>query len=175
MKTGILAALAALAIIGAAAPALAADEQAAPKDTAADGPSFEFTPNHVGMSVPDLDASIAWYRRMLGFHLVRKMTKDSNPKMVFAWIRHGNFNLELFQVDKGRPMPAYRFDPTADLYVHGLKHLAFEVKDAVAASNELKAKGAKILLGPVIGPSTTYVFIADNSGIPFELIQFKGQ
>jgi hypothetical protein len=46
---------------------------------------------------------------------------------------------------------------------------------AAAAANELKAKGAKILLGPVVGPRTTYVFIADNSGIPFELIQFKGE
>jgi methylmalonyl-CoA/ethylmalonyl-CoA epimerase len=174
MKTGFFAALAALALtgvfIGTGAPALAGDRAPAPE-----GPSFEITANHVGISVPDLDASIAWYHRMLGFDLVRKMTKDADPKMVFALIRRGNFNLELFQVDKSRAMPAYRFDPTADLYVHGIKHLAFEVKDAVAASNELKAKGAKILLGPVVGPRTTYVFIADNSGIPFELIQFKGE
>ena len=175
MKTGFFAALAALALIGGTgAPALAGDG-GTNADGAPDGPSFEITANHVGISVPDLDASIAWYHRMLGFDLVRKMTKDANPKMVFALIRRGNFNLELFQVDKSRAMPAYRFDPTADLYVHGIKHLAFEVKDAVAASNELKAKGAKILLGPVVGPRTTYVFIADNSGIPFELIQFKGE
>lgn len=178
MKTGLFAALAALALIGSAAPAAADTGDTSAKGGAnggSDGPSFQITPNHVGLSVPDLDASIAWYHRMLGFDLVRKMTKDADPKMTFALIRRGDFNLELFQVDKSRPMPAYRFDPTADLYVHGIKHLAFEVKDAVAASNELKAKGAKILLGPVVGPRTTYVFIADNSGIPFELIQFKGK
>ncbi len=43
----------------------------------------------------------------------------------------------------------------------------------VAASKELEAKGAEIVLGPVVGPRTTYVFVADNSGIPFELIEFK--
>ena len=165
MKTLLFAALAALALIWTAAPAMAED----------DGPSFEITPNHVGISVPNLEESIAWYHRMLGFELVRRMSKDADPKMIFALMRHGNFNLELFQVDEDREMPAYRFDPTADLYVHGVKHLAFEVKDAVAASNELKAKGAKILLGPVVTPRTTYVFIADNAGIPFELIQFKGE
>ncbi len=174
MKSGIVAALAGLALVGSAAPAAAAEGDAGAKG-GADGPSFAITPNHVGISVPDLDASIAWYHRMLGFELVRKMTKDADPKMTFALIRRGDFNLELFQVDGGRAMPDYRFDPTADLYVHGIKHLAFEVKDAVAASNELKSKGAKILLGPVVGPRTTYVFIADNSGIPFELIQFKGE
>jgi methylmalonyl-CoA/ethylmalonyl-CoA epimerase len=161
-------ALAGIALIGAGAPATAAEGGSGPA-----GPGFEITANHVGISVPDLEASIAWYHKMLGFDLVRRMSKDADPKMVFALIRRGNFNLELFQVDEDRPMEPYRFDPTADLYVHGVKHLAFEVKDAVAAAAELKAKGAKILLGPVVTPGTTYVFVADNSGIPFELIQFK--
>jgi len=163
MKTLFLAALTALALPWAAALALADDE----------GPGFEFTPHHVGLSVPNLEESIAWYHRMLGFELVRRMSKDADPKMVFALLRHGDFHLELFQVDGNREMPAYRFDPTADLYVHGIKHLAFEVEDARAAAAELSAKGAKIVLGPVESPGATYVFIADNAGIPFELIQFK--
>jgi len=160
-----VAALAALALLWAAAPALADD----------DGPSFEFRPHHVGISVPNLEESIAWYHRMLGFELVRRMSKEADPKMVFALLRHGDFNLELFQVDGDRDMPAYRFDPTADLYVHGIKHLAFEVEDARTAASELAAKGARIALGPVETPGATYVFIADNAGIPFELIQFKAE
>jgi methylmalonyl-CoA/ethylmalonyl-CoA epimerase len=169
MKNGIFAALAALAFIGVQveAPARAAGEEI---DT--DGPSFAMRANHVGISVPDLDESIAWYQRMLGFELVRKMTSE-DPKMVFALLHRDDINVELFQLEEGRAMPDYRFDPTADLYVHGVKHLAFEVEDAVAASSELEAKGARILLGPVVTPRTTYVFLADNSGNPFELIQFK--
>ena len=174
MRTTVFAALAALALIGAPNGAVA-QAPAAQKAPDPDRPSFEIMANHVGIAVPNLDEAIAWYHRMLGFELVRKMSKDADPKMVFALIRRGNFNLELFQVDDFKEMEAYRFDPTADLYVHGVKHLAFEVKDAVAAANELKAKGAKILLGPVVTPGATYVFIADNSGIPFELIQFKAQ
>lgn len=167
MKTGFFAALIALAIIGNGAPAIA---QQAEEDS--NGPSFAIRAHHVGISVPDLDASIDWYHRMLGFELVRKMTKEADPEMAFALISNGTFNIELFEVVEDREMPEYRFDPTADLYVHGVKHLAFEVDDAMAAAAELATRGATILLGPVITPRTTYVFIADNSGNPFELIQF---
>ena len=166
MKTGIPAALAALALVGTTAPLLAQDE-------ATDGPSFTIRAHHTGISVPDLDASIDWYHRMLGFELVRKMSKDADPEMDFALITNGTYNIELFAVHDDREMPDYRFDPTADLYVHGVKHLAFEVDDAEAATAELVAKGAKVLLGPVVTERTTYVFFADNSGIPFELIEFK--
>ncbi len=139
MKTAITAALAALSLTATAAQAQERREDAATTD----GPTFAITANHVGISVPDLDASIAWYHRMLGFELVQTMSKDADPKMNFALIRRGDFNLELFQVDEDRPMPDYRFDPTADLYVHGVKHLAFQVDDAEAAARELAAKGAK--------------------------------
>ena len=142
-------ALAALALLG-PAPAMAQDAQ-----ECADGPSFSIAAHHVGISVPDLDASIEWYHRMLGFELVRKMSKPEDPEMDFALISNGSFNIELFAVVEDRPMPDYRFDPTADLYVHGVKHLAFEVDDAVAAAEELAAKGATVLLGPVVTERTT--------------------
>ncbi|MCP5146376.1 MAG: VOC family protein [Gammaproteobacteria bacterium] len=137
------------------------------------GPSFTLQPHHAGISVPDLEASIAWYHDMLGFEVVRRMEQAANPKMVFALLRRGDFNLELFQVDDGRPMPDYRRDPTADLYVHGTKHIAFEVDDARAAAAELAAKGADIALGPIENPRSIFVFIRDNAGNSFELIQPK--
>jgi methylmalonyl-CoA/ethylmalonyl-CoA epimerase len=165
MKTRYLAALAVLTFLWTATPMVADDA----------GPGFGITPHHVGISVPDLEESIAWYHRMLGFELVRRLSKDADPKMSFVLLRRGDIHLELFQVDEGRDMPAYRFDPTADLHVHGVKHLAFQVEDARAAAAELAAKGARIVLGPIDSPRATYVFIADNAGIPFELIQFKGE
>ncbi len=166
--TRLFTALAALAFTSAATPTMAQDD-AAP----ADGPGFTIGAHHVGISVPDLDASIAWYGEMLGFELVRKMYKPEDPEMNFALITNGAFNIELFEVVEDREMPEYRFDPTADLYVNGVKHLAFEVDDAEAATAELVAKGVTVLLGPVVTERTTYVFFADNSGIPFELIEFK--
>ena len=34
---------------------------------------FDLTPHHVGISIPDLDAAIAWYGAMLGFTVERQM------------------------------------------------------------------------------------------------------
>ena len=137
------------------------------------GPGFEISPHHVGISVPNLEESIAWYHKMLGFELVRRMEQAANPEMSFALLRRGDCYIELFQVVGAKPMPAYRRDPTADLYVHGTKHAAFQVRDARAAADILKAKGAEIALGPVENPRVVFVFIRDNSGNAFELIQFK--
>lgn len=137
------------------------------------GPGFDISPHHTGISVPDLDASIDWYHRMLGFELVRRMHKDADPEMDFALLRRGDCYLELFDVVDGRPLPDYRRDPTADLYVYGTKHVAFRVDDARAAAEELKARGAEISLGPVETPGVIYVFIRDNAGNNFELLQIK--
>jgi len=49
------------------------------------------------------------------------------------------------------------------------------VADVQAAAKELKAKGAEIAMGPVDSPGVAFVFIRDNAGNCFELIQFKKQ
>lgn len=139
------------------------------------GADFAIKPHHIGISVVDLDESIAWYHRMLGFEVVRRMAQDSNPKMIYALLRSGDCFLELFQIADDKPLPEYRRDPTEDLYVQGIKHFAYQVRDAHAAAADLKAKGAEIAMGPVENPNVVFVFIRDNSGNCFELIQFKDQ
>lgn len=141
----------------------------------ADAGFFDIRPHHTGISVANLDESIAWYHKMFGFEVVSRNTQDANPKMTFALLRRGDCYIELFQVVDGKPLPEYRRDPTADLYVHGIKHFAFQVKDARAAAAALKAKGAEIAMGPVENDRVVFVFIRDNSGNAFEMIQFKDQ
>lgn len=136
---------------------------------------FNIAPHHVGISVPNLEESIAWYHEMLGFEVVRRMKQAANPEMIFALLQRGDCYIELFQVVDGKPLPEYRSDPTADLYVHGTKHMAFQVKNVRSAAETLKAKGAEIALGPVENLRAVFVFIRDNSGNTFELIQFKEQ
>lgn len=139
------------------------------------GADFGIKPHHTGISVANLDESIAWYHKMFGFEVVSRNTQDANPKMIFALLQRGDCFIELFQVADGKPLPEYRRDPTADLYVHGIKHFAFQVQDANAAAAALQAKGAEIALGPVENKNVVFVFIRDNSGNAFELIQFKDQ
>jgi methylmalonyl-CoA/ethylmalonyl-CoA epimerase len=132
--------------------------------------SFEITHHHVGISVPNAEESAAWYQKMLGFEVVTRM-KDAG--MTVVHIKRGNSYIELFQVDGAKPLPDYRRDPTKDLGVHGTVHMAFQVSDVFAAVKELKAKGAEVAMAPRDTPGIAFVFIRDNAGNCFELIQYK--
>lgn len=125
--------------------------------------------HHGGLSVPDLAASIAWYRRMLGFALEREQHIPQIPARV-AFLRRGEFRLELFEVEGAAPLPASRRDPHADLHVHGHKHLCFGVPDVTAAFAELRRLGADIIFENVID-GTPMGFFRDNTGNLLELIQ----
>jgi methylmalonyl-CoA/ethylmalonyl-CoA epimerase len=136
--------------------------------------SFEIKHHHVAISVPNAEESAAWYKKMFGFEVVTKMTQgEGDRKMFIVHIKRGNCYIEIFQVTGAKPLPEYRRDPTADLGVHGTVHFAFQVKDVPAAVKELKAKGAEIAMGPVDTPGVAFVFIRDNAGNTFELIQYK--
>jgi len=137
-------------------------------------PGFEFDFHHIGISVADLDESIAWYKEMLGFEEVMRMNGGAtNDDMVIGHIQRGNCYIELFQVAGAKPLPEYRRDPTEDLSVHGLKHFGLQVSDVQAAVKELRAKGVEIAMEPIDTPGVAFVFIRDNSGNAFELIEYK--
>jgi methylmalonyl-CoA/ethylmalonyl-CoA epimerase len=146
-----------------------------PPATAQGDAGFEISFHHVGVSVPNVEESIEWYRKMLGFDVVQRMSQGGDNGMVVAHIKRGNCYIELFQVAGAKPLPEYRRDPSADLRVHGLAHIAFQVSDVFAAVKELKAKGAEIAMEPVDTPGVAFAFIRDNSGNCFELIQYKKQ
>jgi methylmalonyl-CoA/ethylmalonyl-CoA epimerase len=135
--------------------------------------AFDISFHHVGISVSNVEESVAWYKKMFGFEVVLRMNQGGDSAMNIVHIKRGNCYIELFQVAGAKPLPDYRRDPSADLKVHGLAHFAFQVPDVAAATKELKAKGAGIAMGPVDTPGVAFAFIRDNSGNTFELIQYK--
>lgn len=106
-------------------------------------PDFAF--HHGGVSVPDLDAAIAWYRDVLGFEEERRFYID-RANAVVAFVRKGPLRFELFEVAGAAPLPAERRSPPTDLRTHGTKHLAFEVADLDAFLSVMEAKGADIAM-----------------------------
>jgi methylmalonyl-CoA/ethylmalonyl-CoA epimerase len=136
---------------------------------------FDISFHHVGISVPNVEESVAWYHKMFGFEVVLRMNQGADNGMIVTHIKRGNCYIELFQVAGAKPLPDYRRDPSADLRVHGLAHFAFQVSDVVAATKELKAKGVEIAMGPVDTPGVAFAFIRDNAGNTFELIQYKNK
>jgi len=127
---------------------------------------FEFTIDHVGISVANLEESVDWYVEKLGFELVRPLNGDSDSPPTIAQLRKDGFSIELFQLEGAAPLPEYRRDPSADLRVHGLAHFAFRVEDAAAAKAQLEQKGVEIVLD-----RGGFFFVRDNSGNTFEFIQ----
>lgn len=99
--------------------------------------------HHFCISTPDLEASLAWWRDVLGFELDFRFELP-HIRCQGAFARRGAFRVEFFSIDGSAPAPAERLKPDGDLRVQGGKHICFSVEDAQAALEELHAKGVRI-------------------------------
>lgn len=134
-----------------------------------DGAAGALRPHHFGISVPDLEAAVQWYRRMLGFTLEERNFLAKIPAHV-AFIRRGDFRIEIFQVENAAPLPADRRVPNLDLKTHGNKHMCFEVPDVRAATARLREAGADIAFEVVVDGSAV-LFVRDCAGNLVELVE----
>jgi methylmalonyl-CoA/ethylmalonyl-CoA epimerase len=130
---------------------------------------LELKHHHGGISVPDLEASIEWFARVLEFEVENRFEIPPIPAKV-AMLRRGNLRVELFEVPGARSLPEERRQPNMDLRTHGNKHLAFAVKDADATAEVLKARGADIVFVGHFDFGAN-VFIRDNAGNLIEFVQ----
>jgi len=126
-------------------------------------------PHHFGISVPDLDAAVAWYERMLGFGLEQRLDIDKIPARI-AFVRRDSYRIEIFEVPGAAPLPAERRVPNLDLHTHGNKHMCFEVPDVPAAVAALRDAGADIAFELNVDGNPT-AFIRDVSGNLIELLE----
>jgi catechol 2,3-dioxygenase-like lactoylglutathione lyase family enzyme len=125
--------------------------------------------HHYGVSVSDLDTSIAWYGDMLGFTVERRFAVPP-ACAVAAMLRHGALRVELFQVDQVAPLPDARREPHADLATIGNKHPAFAVPDLAALIAGLEARGADLafIVPPHLGRAC---FVRDPDGNLIEFVE----
>ena len=130
------------------------------------GPA-RFSFHHGGVSVPNLDESIEWYRSVLGFELETRVHLAHIPADI-AFIRNGDMRMELFELAGATPLPESRRIPDEDLMTHGNKHVAFVVDDARQFAAELAQRGADVVWVRDM-PDGTAAFVRDNSG---NLIEF---
>ena len=134
--------------------------------TSAIGP---LRPHHFGISVPDLDAAVAWYQRMLGFSLEERLFIEKIPAHI-AFVRRADFRIEIFQVAGAAPLPDDRRVPNLDLKTHGNKHMCFEVPDVPAAVAALRRAGADIAFEVNVDGNPT-AFVRDCAGNLIEFLQ----
>lgn len=125
--------------------------------------------HHCAISVPDVEASIAWYREMLGFEVFWRAVIPGLD-VTLVQMKGAGFVLELFDVPGAEPLPEGRSHPNTDFRTHGVKHFALEVADAPGFVKELQVKGVRLV--HVAEFEGTYgAFVLDNSGNVIELWQ----
>jgi methylmalonyl-CoA/ethylmalonyl-CoA epimerase len=103
----------------------------------------EIKPHHMSISVPDMEAAIAFWTDIFGFTLERRASIKVIPGKI-AFLEHDGFHMELWEVEGANPVPESRKEPNSDLRTNGTKHIAFQVPDVQAALDELIKKGVGI-------------------------------
>ncbi|WFU49992.1 VOC family protein [Sinorhizobium terangae] len=125
----------------------------------------EITVN-VRYMVDDVEASIEWYTKHLGFSLL------SNHAPAFADVKRGALRLLLSGPlsSAGRPMPDGERPAPG-----GWNRIHLIVGDLAAEVARLKAAGAKFRNDIVTGPGGSQILLIDPSGNFVELFQPAGR
>ncbi len=133
-----------------------------------------FKPLHVGISVRDIEETIEWYRNILGFELL--WCRDfAELKSKIAFVKKGDFEIELFEHHESIQLPKERLMPKSDIQTQGTKHVAFGVDDITTLFEDFKNKNVDIVFGPIESPpkDALFGFIRDPSGVLIEFIEKK--
>jgi methylmalonyl-CoA/ethylmalonyl-CoA epimerase len=128
------------------------------------------TPLHVGISVADIEESQSWYREILGFETISQ-SYEPQLKCKIAFMRNGDFEIELFQHDDTISLPKERLYPNTDIQTQGTKHICFSNDNVPELVERLKDKGMDIAIGPINMGTDIVAFIRDNNGTLIEFIQ----
>lgn len=132
--------------------------------------ALEFWHHHGGVSVPDLEAAIAWYRDVLGFQVERRGPIPSVP-CEMAMLRNGDLHMELFAAPAAKPPTEDRSYPDTDLLSHGNKHVSFAIDDVDPFAEELERRGADIVWVKKFPNGRANIFIRDLFGNLIEFVQ----
>jgi len=120
---------------------------------------------HTMLRTGDLDRSIAFYTEVLGMQLLRQK-EYPDGKFTLAFLGYGD--------ESANTVIELTYNWGVDSYDLGnaYGHIAIEVDDVYRATDDIKARGGKILreAGPMNAGTTIIAFVEDPDGYPIELI-----
>lgn len=125
---------------------------------------------HAGISVYNMDESLAWYEKNLGFKLVSDNGFVPPLKARICFIQNGDFQIELFEYENPKQLPPDRLTPNSDLQTVGTKHIAFATDNMAALKEKFTENGVDIA-HEVIMEGNNVMFIRDCNGVLIEFIQ----
>ena len=135
--------------------------------------TIQVLPHHFGMSVSDLDAAIDWFDKVLGFELDRKEDFLAPQGINIAFVKNGDFSVELFEHKEAEPASPERSVPNQDIRTLGNKHMCFQISDMGAMLERIKVNNVTIAMGPFEAPGSVAAFILGPDGALVEIIQPK--
>lgn len=121
--------------------------------------------HHIAVICADYQRSKAFYTDVLGLRIIREVYREERDSWKLDLALGDQYVIELFSFPDPPPRASR---PEAC----GLRHLAFAVKDIVAAVEDLQQKGVTsepIRTDPHTGQRFT--FFTDPDGLPLELYE----
>jgi len=135
---------------------------------------------HIGLTVSDLDASIEFYRDVVGMHLTMRLdsggpwfdelTRNHGAEIEVAMLELGAVTLQLvaYRCAGGEPAPVGHHRP-------GSPHLSIEVDDVETRHAAISTRGGHRPTGIVAIPGIARSFyVEDPDGVPVEFMQMRG-
>ena len=137
--------------------------------------------NHVAISTPDIERSLAFYRDLLGLEEVFRrnwevgetifdnITDLEDSAALIVMLKAGNACVELFEYQKPAPKPGEPRRPVCD---HGITHLCLQVTAIEAEYERLKAAGMEFHCPPQdFGSDIQATYGRDPDGNVVELLE----
>jgi len=127
--------------------------------------------NHIGVATPSIDASIAFYRDVMGATTIGEPFDLPTQGVRVCFVDTPNTQIELIEpLGDGSPVAAFIAKNPAG----GQHHLCYEVPDIHAALAWFRDKGARVLGEPRIGAHGTPIFFVhprDTGGVLTEIME----
>jgi methylmalonyl-CoA/ethylmalonyl-CoA epimerase len=129
--------------------------------------------DHIAIAVDDLEASVGFYRDMLGFEDVgRRCTRGERTSMVSAVMRKGDSTIVLVQgVEHDSQITRF-----VRAFGQGVHHIALRVRNLGTVVDGLRKLGVEPAIDIIEGRGINQIFLKREgpAGVRVELIERKG-
>lgn len=135
-------------------------------------PLDQMRAEHIMISTDDFEATVAWYRDVLGFEVARRWTVPDFPGLELGYLEKNGFVIEVVETPEIRERISRPSDLEEALNDRVIGHFAFLVADVDAVALELKRRGAEFMVEPRSFPDSgrRLIFIYDNDGYVIEFL-----
>lgn len=118
--------------------------------------------DHVEITTPDIEKSIAFYTNIMGFKLKERRKIEVGPLQEIAFYTLADTMIELMYVRNPAPT-------STEPWQVGYHGMAIEVEDMDKALAYLKDKGVEIVIGAAGTGTSKRAVIKDPTGVTIEL------